>query len=310
LPAFASFTDNGGGHGSLSLTPGTPDVGSYVGVLTATDNHGGVSTTPLNVTVGSPNLRNIYINFNDGSASEPAQGAPWNNMNATPNAGAAIANLKDDAAASTGFGISLVDAWTGANNVGPTTGNNSGVYPDNVMMSLYYDQSGAGSPRHVNITGLSSKGKYNVIFYAGRGGVSDNRITHYSVGSQSVQLNAASNTTQTVSLSGLSPDASGKIQVVVTQDAGASFAYLNAMQIQYTFDTTFFAPTNQPELGEQRSGYDHRLRDLAFNVPDRNLHLAGYGRSDGEHLFEYGSQRRQCLLLRSTRHRRQQTVGL
>ncbi|MDP4260390.1 MAG: fibronectin type III domain-containing protein, partial [Bacteroidota bacterium] len=244
LPGFASFTDNGNGQGTLSLAPATSDVGSYTGSIVATDNHGGSSSTPVSITVGSANLRNIYINMNDGSASEPAQGAPWNNMNSAPNAGAGIANLRDDSAALTGFGISLVDPWAGANNVGPTTGNNSGVYPDNVMQSLYYDASGSGSPRHINITGLSAKGKYNIKFYGGRGGVSDNRITHYSVGSQSVQLNAASNTSQTVELDGLSPDASGRIQILVAQDAGAAFAYLNALQIQYTFDTTFYAPTN------------------------------------------------------------------
>ena len=201
--------------------------------------------------VPMPNLRNVYVNFNDGSANEPAQGAPWNNMNSAPNAGATIANLKDDSATSTGFGIKLVDTWTGANNVGPTTGNNSGVYPDNVMQSLYYD--GSGAPRHINITGLSSKGKYNVIFYSGRAGVTDDRITNYTIGSQTVSLNGASNTSHTVQINNISPDASGNISITAFQDAGAPFTYINALQLQYSFDTTFYAPGNLVAVGTTTS---------------------------------------------------------
>jgi hypothetical protein len=248
LPAFAQFQDNGNGAGTLTLAPGATDIGVYSGAsLQATDDHGSVSSTPLNITVAFANLRNVYVNFNDGSAGEPAQGAPWNNMNSAPNAGAAIANLKDDSATSTGFGIKLVDTWTGANNVGPVTGNNSGVYPDNVMQSLYYDNSLVS--RHINITGLSSKGKYNVIFYAGRAGVTDSRITHYAVGGQSVQLNAASNASQTVQINDLSPDANGNIAITLTPDASSSFIYINALQLQYSFDTTFYAPTSLQTTG-------------------------------------------------------------
>ena len=248
LPAFAQFQDNGNGSGSLVLNPATADIGIYSGAtLRATDNHGAVSSTPLNITVTFVNLRNVYVNFNDGSANEPAQGAPWNNMNSAPNTGATIANLKDDSATSTGFGIRLVDAWTGANNVGPVTGNNSGVYPDNVMQSLYYD--GSGAPRHINITGLSSKGKYNVIFYSGRAGVSDNRITNYTIGSQTVSLNGASNTNQTVQINNVSADASGNISITAMQDPGAAFTYINALQLQYSFDTTFYAPSSLQATG-------------------------------------------------------------
>ncbi|MDP4215138.1 MAG: hypothetical protein Q8927_02985, partial [Bacteroidota bacterium] len=265
LPAFATFLDNGGGHGTLTLAPATSDIGNYAGLqLVATDNHGASASSSFGLTVTFANLRNVYINFNDGSASQPAQGAPWNNMNSAPNAGVSVANLKDDHAAGTGFGITLVDAWTGSNNVGPVTGNNSGVYPDNVMQSLYYDGSGSGSPRHINITGLSSKGKYNIIFYGGRGGVSDNRTTHYTIGGQSVVLNAAGNTSQTVQINNLSPDANGRISISISQDAASAFAYLNAMQLQYSFDTVFYAPTNLRATGPNASSI--RL-DWVSNAP-------------------------------------------
>jgi len=244
LPGFATFQDNGNGTGTITFKPGNGDLGSYTGLtITATDKYGASSTTSFGVTVTFANMRNIYIHFNDGTAAEPAQGAPWNNMNSAPTAGAGIANLKDDQGTATGFGINLVDAWAGANNLGPTTGNNSGVYPDNVMQSFYYDNSGSTAPRHMNITGLSSRSAYNVIFYAGRGGVTDNRITHYTIGNQSVQLNAAGNTTQTVQINNVSADANGNIGITFTQDTGAPFGYINAIQLQYSYDTTFYAPS-------------------------------------------------------------------
>ena len=252
FPGFVSIHDNGNGTATLTLAPATSDIGVYTNAaVRAVDNHAAASTTPLNITVTFANLRNVYINFNDGSAAQPAQGAPWNNMNSVPNAGAAITNLKDDSAASTGFGIRLVDTWTGANSVGPTTGNNSGVYPDRVLQSLYYD--GSGSARHINLTGLSSKGKYNVIFYAGRASTNDNRITNYTISGQTVSLNAASNTTQTVSIKNISPDASGNIGITVMQDAGSPFSYLNALQVQYAVDTVFYAPTNLVATGPTTS---------------------------------------------------------
>jgi hypothetical protein len=119
------------------------------------------------------------------------------------------------------------------------------------MQSLYYD--GSGAPRHINITGLSSKGKYNVIFYGGRTGVNDNRITKYTIGGQTVSLNGASNTSQTVRIDNVGPDAGGNISIAAFQDAGAPFTYINALQLQYSFDTTFYAPTNLVTAGPTTS---------------------------------------------------------
>ncbi|MEZ4765481.1 MAG: hypothetical protein R3C26_20565 [Calditrichia bacterium] len=38
IPAFGSFTDNGGGSGSVAFTPGLDNAGSYTIQLIATDN--------------------------------------------------------------------------------------------------------------------------------------------------------------------------------------------------------------------------------------------------------------------------------
>jgi fibronectin type 3 domain-containing protein/predicted esterase len=263
LPAFAVFTDNGNGTGKIVLNPTASQIGNYSGIVVkATDSYGASSTRTFNISVSFANLRNVDIQFNDGSAGSPAQGAPWNSMNAAPNAGAGLTNLKDDQGTSTGFGVSLVDTWTGSNNVGATTGNNTGVYPDKVLASLYYDQSLA--PRHINLTGLAAIAKYNVIFYAGRAGTTDNRTTHYKIGNQEVQLNASSNSTQTVQINNVSPDANGNIAITLSNDAGSFFTYINAIQLQYSYDTTFYAPTGLTGTGLSTSSV--RL-DWASNSP-------------------------------------------
>jgi hypothetical protein len=249
LPAFATFTPGANGTGVINLAPGTTDVGAYTGVtVTATDNFGGSSVKTFNITVNYANAKNVYINFNDGSAAQPAQGSPWNNMNGVPTAGKTLNNLLDESGNNTGFGLSLVEAWDGANNLGPVTGNNSGVFPDNVMQSFYYD--GTNGAKHITLKGFSSKYKYNITLYGGRGGVNDpNRVTLYTVGGVTKSLDCASNTTQTAQFTGVAPDANGQIQVTVQKDPIGFYDYLNAMVIQYPFDTAFYAPSNVRAAG-------------------------------------------------------------
>ncbi len=62
LPAFATFVDNGNGTGVLTLNPVSSNIGTYTGTLTATDNHGASSTTPISITVTLSNLR-TYISI-------------------------------------------------------------------------------------------------------------------------------------------------------------------------------------------------------------------------------------------------------
>lgn len=265
LPSFASFSQNGNGTGALTLTPTLNNLGTYQATVIATDNHGASSSKTFGITVVNKDLKNIYINFNDGSGTMPAQAAPWNNMNGTPTAGRSLASLKDEDGTTTTATLTMVEAWTGANAVGTVTGNNSGIYPDNVMKSCYYDQS--GTVKHINITGLSTTKLYNLVFFASRTDVNDNRITQYTVGSQTVQLNAASNTTQTVAINSISPDANGQIQITIVKDPGSSFAYINALVIQsYPADLTVRTPSNPDANGISTSSIRVNWTGVSPNV--------------------------------------------
>ena len=56
-----------------------------------------------------------------------------------------LRNFKDDAGANSAIGLVVTSPWqvigNGTNVLGATTGNNSGVYPDNVMRSAYYSNT-------------------------------------------------------------------------------------------------------------------------------------------------------------------------
>ena len=73
----------------------------------------------------------IYVNMN---VDNPA-GAPWHNTNILPSQGTVWSNLKNYAANGSGVVMTILNNFSGYNPNGMNTGNNSGVYPDNVMRS-------------------------------------------------------------------------------------------------------------------------------------------------------------------------------
>ncbi|NLR69110.1 cadherin-like domain-containing protein [Chitinophaga varians] len=239
LPAFATLQNTGNGTAVLNLTPGAANIGIYNITINAQDNKGAQSSRTFKVQVTDKNTTSIFVNYN---RLEPAP-APWNNFNSAPFANAAVTNIKDETGAATTISVTLLDALTGDNNVGAVTGSNTGVFPDVVMHTFYYDQS--GTAKRLRISGLSATLKYNLVFFGSRDAVSDNRNTIYAAGGQSVTLNAASNTQNTVQINGLSPDASGNIDFTIQQPSGSFAAYLGAMVIQSYVDNGIpLAPAN------------------------------------------------------------------
>lgn len=270
LPPFATFTDNGSGSGTLSLTPNSTNVGVYSIVLKVTDNNSNVATRTISVTVKDKNTSAVYVNFNEVN---PAT-APWNNFNTFPYAGRSITNMVNDQGATTPIAITLIDAIAGSNTLGAVTGNNSGVYPDNVMNTAFYES--ATDAKRIRITGLPLDKKYNLVFFGSRTDVTDNRNTDYTVGTQTVTLNAASNTKNVVQISGLSPDASGQIEFTIKRSTGSSYAYLNALVIQSYVDMGLpVAPSGLTALGKSRSSISLKWADNSGNETAFELWRSG-----------------------------------
>ncbi len=180
----------------------------------------------------------VFIDFGNADA-----GAGWNGLGNA--AEASIADAIDSTGAPTGIGIAIPvsDGFTGVNNNGAT---GTGIYPDFAPRDSFCGNADAvfgTSPINpsatVELTGLTVGTPYNFTFYASRGGVGDNRSTRYTLTgtgpSMFAELDAANNTTNTVSIFGVLPDPAGAINLVVSEGTantnGTGFYYIGALEI-------------------------------------------------------------------------------
>lgn len=198
---------------------------------------------PVSATTTAENLRTIDVNFTTKSSTTPA---PWNNLKGITAAGSVFTNLKDELGASSGVNLKLVEGWTGTLTLGAVA-SGKGIYPDEVIKSLYYDSTSL--PKHVQLTGLSSAKKYDLVFFISRAGnatATDNRITTFTVRGTTVKLSASpSNISNTVQINNISPDSNGIIEITALKDPGSIYTQINAMVIKvHGNDGTLYAPTN------------------------------------------------------------------
>ena len=229
LPTFASYQNTGNGTGSISFNPSIEEVGNYFNIkVIATDNFGGRTTQSFNLTVVNPYLRSVYVNF--GAQESTPQPSPWNNFLSWPYANNPISNLLDNSKVNTGFGIRLLAQWDGNQNFGMVTGNNSGIFADNVIRSSFYSSSSA--PRVIQIEGLRNNGKsYNIAIFSSHNAGKTSAFTASS-GGKTVAMEARYNSNVAVRLNGLVPNAQGIIQITINKNANAPYFNLNAMVIE------------------------------------------------------------------------------
>jgi hypothetical protein len=228
--------------------------------ITATDQNNGISTRTFTITVTNKDVTSVQVNFN--AAMTTAQAVPWNNFNSTPAAGRTLTNLKDGSNLPTGINITLVDAWQSTGSSGAVTGNNSGVFPDNVLRT-FYSESGTASKR-IQLSGLSAAKRYNLTFIASRN-VTGTVITNFTAGGQTAALNAAGNTANLAKLNGLVPDSTGKIEVTIWKDASSSFAYINALVIDAYNSDLLLAPSSLVASAISSSAIKLTWRDNSSN---------------------------------------------
>ncbi|MET0635109.1 MAG: fibronectin type III domain-containing protein [Chitinophagaceae bacterium] len=249
LPAFATLIDNGNGTAVIRLTPGNT-IGIFNNVtVRATDAAGAYIVRTFRIVVRDV-FNSVYVNFSHNT-SYPAP-IPWNSFTSAPFTNKALTNMISDNETPSGISITQLTTFEGGNDQGATTGNNTGVFPDNVMKTVYYQSN--NTPMRLRISGLTAPNtKYNLVFFASRL-AGDNRSTVYTANGQSVTLNAANNTTNTVQINGLVPDAGGNIEFSCTKGGTSPYAYLGALVIQsYVDDGTPPAPANLTALATSKT---------------------------------------------------------
>jgi large repetitive protein len=269
LPSFAQFVVTGTGTATLTLLPGVNDLGNYTATITTQNTGGASSSRTVKIAVTPKQVKIIYVNFN---SSDPAA-LPWNNTNLAPLANATFSNLKDAQGAVSGITIKFIESWGGVNNVGAVTGNNSGIYPDVVMKTQYWEST--NNVKNVQVSGLDPQKVYDFSFFGSREGTGD-RTTVYTIGTKSVSLNASNNTTQTADISGIIAP-SGSITFQVQKTTASSFAYLNALVIRsYGQSAVPEAPTNVSAKAKHKTKNQIELKwvDRSYNETGFQIYRA------------------------------------
>ncbi|RYE23522.1 MAG: T9SS type A sorting domain-containing protein [Sphingobacteriales bacterium] len=228
LPSFAVYQNTGNGAGNITFTPSINDIGIYNGItVKVTDNSGASVTRVFNVNVSDNSVRSAYLNF--GPEGATPQAAPWNNFLGYPFANTVYNNIKDDANVVTGFTFRFLTQWNGGLSLGLRTGDNSGVFPDNVLRTSFHNYNSGNHT--IQFAGLNPAKRYSIGFLTNRNSGAVSNVT-FTSGAQTQTIDGSYNTTRLVNLNGLVPNASGVIDVVISKAAANTILLLNAVVIR------------------------------------------------------------------------------
>ena len=206
----------------------------------------GTSTlsTPTNVATAYTYAYAVYVNVN--STLNAAK--PWNNLSTIPQKGFVWNNFRDETNALTSLGMVETGQWAGMYGAGMSTGNNSGVYPDNVMVEsygLFPGQTGT-----LKITGLNLTMAYDFTFFASSNAAGDVNVA-YTVNGKTVLLNTSMNKTGTVTMYGIVPDSNGEVELKVSPGTLTSqFGLIGALVMQGYNPTNNAAPPSPADAPE------------------------------------------------------------
>ena len=235
-PGGSVLTAVSNGSATLFVHPSYSAAGTYTVVATLNDNNGlsAADTFTIKVNYKSP-FTKIFtrVVYNDASAL----GLPWNGL-----LGTSTNNLVDSNGNTTSLGLQFSpSSWWTPFNGGSSTGNNSGVYPDEVLLNYMWFGSVYGGPNTFNgtVTGADTSSLYDLTFFANStyNGFADNGWTTYTAGGQTVSLHVQNNTQNTVTIPNLKPAADGTLPFVMgLGQNNTQLGYFSALVITKHFD--------------------------------------------------------------------------
>ena len=174
----------------------------------------------------------IRVNF---GFRHKIESAGWNNMLAPPQNGLELNNLVTTMDKVTNVNIKLTSDWGGVEASGTTTGNNSGIIPDEGLKEYYwFGIFGAPNTTSIKISGLISNGLYNIRFIASSqfASFADNGSTIFIVGQDSITLHVQQNTLNDAFIGGISSDINGAIDIKLIKANGTPVGYINALILE------------------------------------------------------------------------------
>ncbi len=262
LPSFATLSDYGNGTGQINIIPKTGSTGVYPVTIIARDEFGATGTASFTISIVDRDMVQVYLNFTD---AVNLAGKPWNNLVNASTPGTVYGNLKDDNDNASSISVKMVDAFGWTTITGMRSRNGKEIYPESVVRAGIIEPS--SGTRTIEVSGLALSGrKYNFIFFnsydQGR-----NLLTDFTINGQTVSLEARYNTSHTVQINGISPDANGKVYITIAKDATAEYAALNAMIIQSyeTASVSIVSPANLMVKSTTRTTVNLEWQDRSNN---------------------------------------------
>lgn len=278
-PSFASFVDSGNGKGSITLAPGFAASGEYNMTAYVDDGSGAWTSRTFKITVNEvdPN-ESIRVNFKYFSNFTPG----WNDVDlfasTAPFNQQKLITLKGDTST---VGIRALSTNYNGAGYGVETGNNSGVYPDNVLKSyiewgLY--SFGTDDTLRLRVYGLDTARRYNFTFMASSTnnccGVNASSVTSYLIGNDIAQVHYYLNSTETDTIYQVKPNTAGEVVITMVGDAQSlRGGMLNALVIDAAYDdgTAPAKPLNISGNFIENSGVrlgwvDRSYNEFGYNV--------------------------------------------
>ena len=186
---------------------------------------------------------------------------PWNNLNSSGGVGSRWSNFTDSSGTVTSVGMVQTGAFAGSNQLGDVTGNNSGIYPDPVILQQYV--LFPGNIGSFTVSGLNLSKVYDFTFFGSENYEGGDQNTGYIVNGDTVYLNALYNQQAVVTLHGVVPDASGNAYMTMFCQGTAIAGWFNAVVIQgYTPLTR-----NNPNVPQSTGGAISPLTTAVAQVP-------------------------------------------
>ncbi len=269
LPSFATLVDSGNGRASITLAPGYLAAGNYQITVGVDDGYGGQDSKTFNIVVNhvDPNEK-FQLSFMFYTGGTPL----WNDIDAKV-ANFNVGNLINTKNQVTTAGINVVSGTYDSGNGGAQTGNNSGVYPDRVML----DFMRWGGPTAIDTVrlrayGLNPQKKYNFVFFSSNTcswcGFNANTVTTFKIGNATASVKYYNNTSKTDTIYQVQPDTNGQVFITCIGDPDPNVGgVLNALVMDAQFDdgSVPAQPLNLAAQAIQNQGVRLTWVDKAFN---------------------------------------------
>jgi pimeloyl-ACP methyl ester carboxylesterase len=184
----------------------------------------------------------IYVNFN---STVPNAAYPWNNLANSPLSTFTSASLRNQAGTTTTVKLKLEKTFNGEFTAGVSTGNNSGIVPDNALKANYWlDKLQVGQFR---VLGLNTTRRYRFGFFgssSSNGWTKGNYTATYTIADRTVYLNSWMNSTKIVYIADVKPNSAGEVLLDFSTTAAAQYGFNGGVLIEDYTDGTGGVVTN------------------------------------------------------------------